>query len=312
MAKIFLAFNLNRNNNEFEADFDTQDIIDRLKESIWLHHDVDLLECNLEIEEWVKKLKDCKPYLIYNVTEWYSGGWREAFAPIIFEQLGFNYTWPKVKELVICQDKYFTKNLLNTVWVRSAKWVLLRNPTEIEKVIGLQYPVFIKINNQWSSLWIDQFSKANNFLEANEKIKSLMEKYNNEILVEEYINGIDLSITYIEWLWFFWPLQYIYPWNKEFYDFDLKIYDFEWIWLIKPQLDKRILDNLFDFSQKVVDVIWINRYCRIEFRLDIDTWKVYFLEVNWQICFLEWWSFIQAIDSMNFDDIISHIINLDI
>jgi len=311
MSKIFLAHNLNRNNEEFEADFDTQEIIDRLQQAIGQHHEVELLECDLEIDHWVTKLKNWKPDLIFNVTEGYNGSWREAFAPIIFEQLGFPYTGPKVKELVLCQDKYFTKKLLEAKWVTTANSILIKNEYDISKINDLQYPVFIKINNQGSSLWIDKFSKANNFAEAEKKITSLLEKHDDEILVEEYINGIDLSITYIEWLWIFGPLQYIYPSNKEFYDYDLKIYDYEGIDLFKPRLKKEILDTIFNFSHKIVDLLWINRYCRIEFRVDVDTWKVYFLEVNGQICFLESWSFVQAVDIMNFDDIIHHIIHLD-
>lgn len=67
--KIALAFNLNRNNEEFEADFDTQDIIDRLTQAIETRHEVHLLECDKNLEIWVPKLRNVSPDLIFNVTE---------------------------------------------------------------------------------------------------------------------------------------------------------------------------------------------------------------------------------------------------
>lgn len=67
---------------------------------------------------------------------------------MIFEQLGYRYTGPKTKDLVICQDKNFIKKTFSALGVPTAKSAVVKRRGDIVKIRELAFPVFIKLNGE--------------------------------------------------------------------------------------------------------------------------------------------------------------------
>lgn len=309
---VALAYNLNRNNEEFEADFDTQDIIDRLLRAIGRRHRVEPLECDRNVESWAAKLRKIDPDLVFNVTEGYRGLGREAFGPIVFEQLGYSYTGPKTKDLVVCQDKAFVKRSMSLLGVPTPRHAVLTPGSPLILPPDLACPLFVKLNGEGSSLGVDARSKASTPAAALEKAESLLARHGSPVLVEEFFEGVDLSVNYVEGIGFPDPMQYRYPDGKEFYDYDLKIHDYQEIGLVRPRIPADTLARIFADCRKIVEFLGISRYCRIEVRWNESTGKYVFIEVNGQVCFLENGSFVESmLPRFGFDDFIDHIIGLE-
>lgn len=91
------------------------------------------------------------------------------------------------------------------------------------------------------------------------------------MLVEEFIPGKDLSVTYVEGIGFAKPMQYDYPKGKEFYDYELKIFDYQEIDLSLPVIPREIEKKILENCRGIVEFLEISRYCRIEVRWNPDT-----------------------------------------
>ena len=59
----------------------------------------------------------------------------------------------------------------------------------------LKFPVIVKLLREDASIGISEFSVANDFDSALNRIKYLLENYKQEILVEEYIDGRELNVS---------------------------------------------------------------------------------------------------------------------
>lgn len=318
--KIGLLYNLNQNNEWYEADFDNEYTITTIKNSLekiekW--NTVELLQVNRNNYDTIcNKLQNEKFDIIFNITEWYPWESRESVWPIIMEQLWVLYTWPRPKNLSITLDKSLTKKLLKEKLkdFLSDEFIIYSNEIINNDIINkisntIWFPLFIKFNSEWSSFWIDQNSIIYNRTLLKEKLFQLRWDYHfADILVEKYIDGEDISVSYVEWLWIFWPVKYEYSNNSKIYDYNMKIFDYNDTVNIVHSYNKN--QEILEISKKIVEILHLEWYARIEFRVHND--EIFILEVNNQLCLMPENSFIEAIiknSKYSYDDIIWHIIN---
>lgn len=77
MKKIVLLYNLNRHQFDYETEFDSQYTIDSLYNSLEVNYEVIKIEADKEFE-WIKKLNEEKPDLVFNICEGFNGPARES------------------------------------------------------------------------------------------------------------------------------------------------------------------------------------------------------------------------------------------
>lgn len=311
IKKVVFLYNLKRGTEPYEADFDEQCTIDAIIESISSQFICIPIEATKDML-WIEKISQEKPDIVFNVTEWFAWWAREAWIPTILDQLWITYTWPRPKEIVISHDKYLTKKILENDVV-TPKSLLIKH-TSLNQWYwklgeNLSFPLICKLNSEWSSMWMNANCIVYNVEELQNQISYLQKNFLSDIIVEEYIDWRDISISFIDWVWISESIEYVYP-NKTIYDYELKTSKNSSVTVkiannIGPALQKKIEQ----ISQKIVEKMWVKWYCRIDYRLDSNE-EVYFLEVNAQVSFhpdgaFYWWA---KTRNLSFNDLILHVI----
>ena len=111
----------------------------------------------------------------------------------ILESLGIAYSGPGVMSSALCMDKELTKKIVETYGVRTAKHTSFRVGQKAIFPKELGEKVIVKPNSGGSSIGI---SFATNEKELELALKKVYET-DNEALVEEVLNGIEISVPII-------------------------------------------------------------------------------------------------------------------
>lgn len=195
---IALVYNVRRGqvSREFdeEAEFDTPQTIQAIYRALRAgKHKVFLIEANLDALEKFKKLKS-KIDLIFNIAEGRNGESRESYIPIILEQLKIPYTGSGPLALALTLNKAKAKEILLFHKIPTPRFQLFK--TNKEKLSRkLQFPLFVKPNAEGSSkgIWDDSIVQDKKSLYK--RIKEIIKKYRQEVLVEEYLDGREFCVA---------------------------------------------------------------------------------------------------------------------
>jgi D-alanine-D-alanine ligase len=128
--------------------------------------------------------------VVFNIAEGMAGRSREAQVPSLCELLGVPYTGSDSATLSICLDKSLAKRLL--VDVDTPAFQVLA--TGREKLRTLRYPVIVKPNQEGTSKGITDKSVCDDEAGLRSVARSLIERYGQPALVEEYIFGRELTV----------------------------------------------------------------------------------------------------------------------
>lgn len=191
----------------------------------------------------------------------------------LLETIGIPYSGCGVLPSAICMNKGLTKRIVKAEGVDTAKWLIVKAVEEIDykKIRELQYPVFIKPNNGGSSV-------ATFLVRSEGEVEMAVKeglKYDNEVIIEEYINGEEITSFVLNGDVF--PTIRIKSKNGEFFDYASKYKENgaeEEIVLLEEKLQEKI-NNI---SKKVWDILGCNSYARID--MIVRDGVPYLLEVN--------------------------------
>ena len=302
MKKVALLFNLNRHQYEYETEFDSELTIDSIYNVLSKKYEVKKIEADKDFK-WIDELNKYKQDLVFNICEGYNGPARESVYAAILEQFKYNYSGPDSTNLLMCHNKFLVKNLLKD-YIDCPKGYSVCNRDDIDNLKDIQYPVIVKLNSEGSSMGMDEKSIVHSYDELKKQVLYLLDKYNRNILVEEYIDGQDLSMIYVEGIGALGPC--IVNCDSEFYDYEMKT-------IKDDTVDIQTVEGKFDSLKNIVSTIVkkldIKGYAKIDFRKKGD--KYYLIEVNSQVSFHPTGEFITCAktDGYSFDDIISFIVD---
>ena len=301
MKKIVLLYNLNRHQFEYETEFDSELTINSIQNALSKEYEVIRVEADKEFK-WIAKVNNLKPDLIFNICEGYNGPARESVYAAILEQFNYNYSGPDSTNLLICHNKFLVKNLLKK-YIDVPKGYSICQKEDIKLLKNVQYPLIIKLNSEGSSMGMDENSIVNSFDELKKQALYLLNKYDRNILVEEYIEGKDISMIYVEGIGALGPC--IVTCDSKFYDYEMKT-------VKDDTVDIQILDGEYKALYEIVNLIAnkldIKGYAKIDFRKKDD--KYYLIEVNAQVSFHPTGEFITCAkkNGYSFEDIIDFIV----
>lgn len=114
--------------------------------------------------------------------------WEDWSIQWLCELLEVPYVWPGILGWATTLDKIITKDILKAnnlpivPYTHFSKWT--GDVKKIEE--SLNYPMFVKPYNLWSSIWI---SKVKNTKELQDAIE-VAEHFSNEIIIEEWVNNL--------------------------------------------------------------------------------------------------------------------------
>jgi D-alanine-D-alanine ligase len=193
--RIALTFNLKKDREDKPADyfseFDSEKTIlaiaSVLKEN---GHQVSLVEAAGNLFSF---FKENEVDFVFNIAEGTNGGSRESQVPAILDFLGIPYTGSSGLTLALALDKAMAKKIFRYESIPTPNFQLfVRGDEELNP--SLKFPLIVKPNHEGSAKGI----LASNVVWENgrlyEEVRKIHSRYNQEVLVEEFIEGRELTV----------------------------------------------------------------------------------------------------------------------
>jgi D-alanine-D-alanine ligase len=154
-----------------------------------LGHDVVAYEGDLDL---IEKLRANPVDICFNTCEGFQGDSREAQVPALLEMLGVPYTASKVMALAVTLDKAMTKRVLAYHHLPTPRF---QEFTAAAQALDpqLRYPLFVKPNREGTGIGIHGDSVIRTEAALRAKVAYLLENYDESVLVEEYVEGRDVT-----------------------------------------------------------------------------------------------------------------------
>ena len=185
------------------------------------------------------------------------------------DALGIIYTGSGPLSSAICMDKNISKIIAKNNGIMTPKWKLCNTAIHDAK---MNYPVIVKPNGQGSTVGLQI---AHNESELKPALEYAF-NYDNSVLVEEYIQGRELTVMLIDGK--AQPVCEIIP-SHEFYDYECKYTAGMSKYICPAEIDDNISNYVKKISENLFDLLKCENYSRADFRMD-DENKFWFLEMN--------------------------------
>ncbi len=134
-----------------------------------------------------------RPDICFNICEGHFGDSREAQVPAILEMLRIPYTGSRVLALAMALDKPMTKRIL---WWHELPTPAFQEFDRADEALNddLVYPLFVKPSREGTSMGVSAKSIVKTDEELREQVRFIIEKYKQPALVEQYIEGREVTV----------------------------------------------------------------------------------------------------------------------
>jgi len=158
---------------------------------------VETLAINSDIKTAIKNILNYSPDIIFNFVESVEGNSNfEGYIAGLFDLLGIPYTGNGPNCLGNCLSKLRTKQILISHGIKTPRSFLAQFQDNLQKdTFILKFPVILKLAREDASIGISEFSVVNDFQSMKERLDYLFSSFNQEVLIEEYINGRELNVA---------------------------------------------------------------------------------------------------------------------
>jgi len=156
-------------------------------------HTVIALEGGLDM---IPHLLEFKPDLCFNTCEGYRGDSRESQVPAMLEWLGLPYSAAAVMGNAVTLYKPMTKRVLRGCGLPTPDWQTFHRPDDPLRP-DLHFPLFVKPSREGSGMGINEKSIVHDEKGLRAQIAYLIETYHEPALVEQYIDGRDLTVGFV-------------------------------------------------------------------------------------------------------------------
>ena len=196
----------------------------------------------------------------------------------ILEILQIPYSGCGVMSSAICMNKEYTKRILSThPEIPLAKSAFVRKGEDVmEKTKNLKYPVFTKPVSEGSSFGM---TKVN----SKEELKAAYDeavKYNDDVLIEEFINGVFVTVGVLEkdGKNFATEILEIRPKN-EWYDYEAKYTPGMSEFILPANLSKELTEKVKQIAVIAHETAGCRGVSRVDFMIS-DDGIPYVIEIN--------------------------------
>jgi len=185
-----------------------------------------------------------------------------------FENNNIKYTGSNSIASRLCMDKSKSKELVKKIGFKTPKWEIIKN---IDDPIKLKPPYVIKPNDQGSTVGITIV----NHIETTKTALIHAFKFGNEIMIEEFIDGRELTVTVIGQK--VYPIVEIQP-KKKLYDYECKYKDGMSNYICPSKIPLRLANEIKTSTLNIFNGLKCKVYGRADFLLKKN--KYFFLEMN--------------------------------
>jgi D-alanine-D-alanine ligase len=290
--------------SERDAEYDSVETIHAVAAALEAAgHEVEKVEVSGPVGNLLERLEAIDPDIVFNTAEGQAGPnskMREALYPALFEELGIPYTGSDAYTNAITLDKWLTKLIVGKSGIDTPRGALV-TPRNFELVtergVGLAFPVIVKPNYEGSSKGIyggGASSTAGSSVVKEPRdlpaaLRAALRAYPDGVLVEEYVDGIDVTVGYIDGVGHddgvLTPVELLLESTAErpfnIYDYRLKNLDGSGKALFRcpAGIPRDIAARLRAVSLEAVRSLSLRDWARLDFRVSPDG-RIYLLEAN--------------------------------
>ncbi len=287
--KVGFTFNVKRikptaEGEDREAEYDSPTTLQAIREAIASHgHEVVDLEATAELP---MVLASTPVDVVFNIAEGFRGRNREAQVPALLELLDIPYTGSDPATLSLALDKALAKRVVRAAGLDTPNFQLMNTGRErLDKQFN-RWPLMVKPVAEGSSKGVIAKSVCHNESELREVVKEMVDRYQQPALVEEYIGGREFTVGLLgerrpEVLP---PMEIVFTDKSDktpIYKFEDKLEEND---RIKYEVPAKVEPGQAERLRAAARTAFMSLGCRdvarIDFRMDAETGKIYFIECN--------------------------------
>ncbi len=178
------------------AEWDSAETIAAVENALSALGEVVRLEADADFPD---RLRHSRIDLAFNIAEGLRGPNREAHVPAICEFFGVPYSGSDPFTLSLCLDKARTKECLAWHGIPTAPFAVVRSGSSLDAALAaasrraLRFPLFVKPVHEGSSKGITERNFCRDAEELEAQVTFLLEKYEQPVLIEEYLPGAEFT-----------------------------------------------------------------------------------------------------------------------
>ncbi|HHJ64056.1 MAG TPA: ATP-grasp domain-containing protein [Aquifex aeolicus] len=256
----------------------SRDVIERIVRALEEGgHRVTVLDGNVDFFSGLIEFVKEGGRFVFNLAYGIQGESRYAHIPAVLELLGVPYTGSGPLGHSLALDKVVTKMIFRETGVPTPDFRVLSSPQEIGG--DLSFPLVVKPRMEALSLGL---RLVHNEEELADAVRSVVEEFEQEALVEEFVGGREISVSLLgngEELRAFPPSEIDYGDRR----FAIQTHEDK---LLNPPrkvcpapLPEELREELVELSKRAFRAMHLRDYARFDVRLDPEG-RPYFLEVN--------------------------------
>lgn len=198
--KIALTYNLKKKDETKPADYfsecDSEETIGAIVCALRTKgHTVETID--VEYPNLLSYFRKNTVDMVFNIAEGKSGKFRESEVPALLDYLNIPYTGSSTFSLALALNKALTKKILKAENIPTPHFqVFARGNEELDP--DLKFPLIVKPNCEGSAKGINKTNVVNTKQELYEQTKKTINGYGQEALVEEFIEGKELTVGILE------------------------------------------------------------------------------------------------------------------
>ncbi len=188
------------------------------------------------------------------------------------DSLKVSYTGSGVLGSAICMNKSVSKTLVRAAKLPTPNWVLINEREKLENLDVLRMPLVVKPNDLGSTIGLTIVKNQEAWYGA----LDLAFQFSNEIIVEQYISGRELTAAIVGQTSL--SLVEIIP-QHGLYDYECKYQEGMSSYECPAKLNESVSEKIRSMALEIYKILNCNDYGRVDFRLD-DNNQPWFLELN--------------------------------
>ena len=198
--KIALTYNLKKKDETKPAGYfsecDSEETINAIVSALKIKgHHVDAID--VEYPKLFSYFRSNNVDMVFNIAEGKHGKFRESEVPAILDYLNIPYTGSGTFSLALALNKAITKKILKAENIPTPNFQVFSKGNE-ELDPSLRFPLIVKPNCEGSAKGISKTNVVDNKEDLFKKVKEILNTYKQEALVEEFIDGKELTVGILE------------------------------------------------------------------------------------------------------------------
>ena len=199
--EVGFTFNLKKKEEDkppdYFSEFDSESTILAIASALRSKgHRVKLIEIS-SLRNFDNEFSKQKIDVVFNIAEGNGSRYRESEIPAILESLGIPYTGSDSFTLALTLNKAMTKRIFKGEGIPTPNFQLFKDPNEPLNR-NMKFPLIVKPNREGSAKGINFDNVVNEEKSLYKKIENIFKDYRQEVLVEEFIEGKELTVGILE------------------------------------------------------------------------------------------------------------------